>query len=190
MGHFGGEAMESSRPVFLKGFVKVAMTTELRGRMEAESAWARNLGLDEADELLQLTEYMYPYRGEKGATVFREGDSESFMCLICEGQLQIARSDCSTSLSVAGPGNTVGEMALIDGNPRSASALALTEVLLYVMTRSNFFRLAEDHPRTWGKLLFKIACLMSNRLRLTNQALAEHLAPVSHPEKKWAPTKI
>ncbi|HBA87802.1 MAG TPA: cyclic nucleotide-binding domain-containing protein [Geobacter sp.] len=181
--------METTRPVFLKGFVKVPITPELRGGMLAENDWAKNLGVDQA-ELLLLAHYMYPYRGEKGATVFREGDSESFMCLICEGQLQIARSDCSTSLSVVGPGNTVGEMALIDGHPRSASALALTELLLYVMTRSNFFLLAEDHPKIWGKLIFKIACLMSNRLRLTNQALAEHLAPVSHVEKRWTPTKI
>lgn len=164
------------------------MTPELRGGLLAGNDWGKSLGLDQ-DELLELVGYMYPYRGEKGATVFCEGDSESFMCLICEGKLQIARSDCSASLSVVGPGSTVGEMALIDGNPRSASALALTEVLLYVMTRSNFFRFAEDHPKPWGKLIFKIACLMSNRLRLTNQALAEHLAPVRHVDK-WTFTKI
>lgn len=136
---------------------------------------------------------MYPYRGEKGATVFREGDDESFLCLICEGQLQITRSDCPTTLSIVGPGSTVGEMALVDGSPRSASALALTDALLYVMTRSNFFRLAEDHPAIWGRFLFKIARLMSDRLRIANQALAEHLAPErpgDHTEKKWTPTRI
>lgn len=181
--------METVKPVFLKGFVKVPMPSEMRGVMLAENDWAKDLGLDQA-ELLQMAEYMYPYQGEKGATVFREGDSESFMCLICEGELQISRSDCSASLSVVGPGATVGEMALIDGDPRSATALALSELLLYVMTRSNFFRLAEDHPTIWGKLIFKIARQMSHRLRLSNQALAEHLAPPRPAEKLWTPTRI
>ena len=181
--------METNKPVFLQGFVKVPMSSELRGSMLAENDWAKDLGLDQA-ELLLLANYMYPYRGEKGIAVFREGDSESFMCLICEGQLQIARGDCPTVLSLLGPGSTVGEMALIDGSPRSASALALTEALLYVLTRSNFFRLAEDHPAIWGKFVFKIARLMSDRLRTTNQALAEHLAADSHAEKKWTPTRI
>jgi len=168
--------MESGGPVFLKGFVKIHLTDDLRGLMLAQHDWAKDLGLDQT-ELLLMANYLYPYRGEKGATVFHEGDSESFMCLICEGELQIMRSDFPATLSVLGPGSTVGEMALIDGKPRSASALALTDALLYVMTRSNFFRLAEDHPAIWGKLIFKIARLMSNRLRLTNQALAEHLHP-------------
>lgn len=182
--------MDISRPVFLKGFEKVPIASEVRGGMLAENDWAKDLGLDQ-HELVVLAGYMYPYRGEKGATVFREGDSESFLCLICEGQLQISRSDCPTTLSVLGPGSTAGEMALIDGSPRSASALALTETLLYVMTRSNFFRLAENNPAIWGKFIFKIARLMSDRLRLTNEALAEHLAPApQHVGKKWMPTRI
>lgn len=165
------------------------MSSESREAMLSELDWAKDLGLD-GTELLLMAGYLYPYHGEKGATVFREGDSESFLCLICEGQLQISRSDCPNTLSVLGPGSTVGEMALIDGSPRSASALALTEALLYVMTRSNFFRLAEDHPAIWGKFVFKIARLMSNRLRATNQALAEHLTPERPVERKWTPTKI
>jgi CRP/FNR family cyclic AMP-dependent transcriptional regulator len=181
--------LDTNKPVFLKGFVKVPMSSESRGAMLADNDWAKDLGLEQ-EELLLLANYMYPYHGEKGCTVFREGDSESFLCLICEGQLRIARSDCPTTLSVLGPGSTVGEMALIDGSPRSASAVALTDSLLYVMTRSNFFRLAEDHPAIWGKFVFKIARLMSDRLRMTNQALAEHLAPEPPTEKKWTPTRI
>lgn len=181
--------METVRPVFLRGFVKIAMPAEMLGGMLAENDWAKDLGLDQS-ELLQMAEYVYPYRGEKGSVVFQEGDRESFMCLICEGELQISRSDCSASLSVIGPGATVGEMALIDGDPRSATALALSELLLYVMTRSNFFRLAEDHPSIWGKLIFKIARQMSHRLRVSNQALAEHLAPPRQTEKQWSPTRI
>ncbi len=169
--------MEKNGPLFLHGFEKLPFTAAERANLLQKHEWSKDLGLDKT-ELEHLAHYIYPYRGKRGAPVFREGDCESFMCLICIGEINIVKDDGLPSFSILsslGPGSTVGEMALIDGEPRSASAFAASDAMLSVMTRSSFLQLAEEHPGIWGKLLFKIARLMSQRLRFTNQALVEHL---------------
>lgn len=169
--------MNTERLVFLQGFEKLPMTGEQRKAMLTGHPWAEALGLDQS-EIEQLASFLIPYRGRDGAVAFRRGDQESFMCLICSGEIKIFENEGKepgSLLSSVGPGNTVGEMALIDGEPRSAFAYAEGETVLFVMTRSNFMRVAGEHPVVWGKLLFSIAKSMSQRLRKTNDILAEYL---------------
>ena len=64
---------------------------------------------------------------------------------------------------------------MIDGEPRSAFACAASETVLFVMTRSNFLKLGEDNPALRGKLLFRIAKILSIRLRRSNEMLGVHL---------------
>jgi CRP/FNR family transcriptional regulator, cyclic AMP receptor protein len=169
--------VNSERLIFLQGFEKLALTKEQRAEKLDQNNWSKALGVDRSD-LAQLADYLVPYQGPEGAVVFRRGDQESFMCLISSGGVHIFESEAKNAselIASIGPENTVGEMALIDGEPRSAFACAAGETVLFVMTRSNFMKLAEDHPAIWGKLILRIAKLMSSRLRRTNEIAAEHL---------------
>jgi signal-transduction protein with cAMP-binding, CBS, and nucleotidyltransferase domain len=79
------------------------------------------------------------------------------------------------TLATIGPGKTFGEMSLIDGEPRSATALALDDSKVVILTEENFHRLTYRHPRLGVALLLKLATLMSQRLRRTSIMLVDFL---------------
>jgi CRP/FNR family transcriptional regulator, cyclic AMP receptor protein len=169
--------MTNSQQTFMDRFERLRLSREQKIATLGQNNWPDLLGI-ETGEIEELAEYLTPYRGQEGAVVFRKDDDESFMCFINSGRVQIyacKRDDAGEALSSLDQGNIIGEMALIDGEPRSAYAYASGETLLFVMTRSNFLRLSEEHPLIWGKLLLKIAKLMSSRLRKTNENLGRHL---------------
>lgn len=162
---------------FMDRFERLRLTKEQKLAALSQNNWSEALGIDDG-ELAQLAEYLTPYQGTKDAVVFRKDDEESFMCLINSGSVHIyasKREDAGEALSSLSQGDIVGEMALIDGEPRSAYAYAADTTELFVMTRGNFHRLAEAHPTIWGKLLLQIAKRMSYRLRKTNENLGRHL---------------
>ena len=171
--------MNSGQLVFLQGFEKLPLTKEQKAEKLDQNNWSKALGVDRS-ELAQLADYLIPYRGPEGAVVFHKGDRESFMCLISSGGVHIFKNEEKNSselIATIGPEYTVGEMALIDGEPRSAFACSASDTVLFVMTRSNFMKLAEDHPSVWARLMLRIAKLMSARLRRSNEVIAEHLRP-------------
>jgi CRP/FNR family transcriptional regulator, cyclic AMP receptor protein len=162
---------------FMDRFERLRITKEQKIAALAANNWPEVLGIDPA-ELAHLADYLTPYLGAQNAVVFSKGDEESFMCFINSGSVLIyasSREMSGEAISALDKGNLVGEMALIDGEPRSAYAYTASETVLYVMTRSSFARIAEEHPAIWGKLLFRIARLMSQRLRKTNENLGRHL---------------
>ncbi len=73
-------------------------------------------------------------------------------------------------------GRTIGEMSLIDGEPRSAAAVAATGATLLVMTIASFNVLNETRPATGLSLALKIAKQMSQYLRLTSSRLVDTLS--------------
>jgi CRP-like cAMP-binding protein len=165
----------TERLALLEGFEKVPLSKEEKAIKLGENKWPLGLGLDVV-QITNFAEYMIPYQGKAGAVIFRKGDIESFMCLINSGGVDIYPTEAKKTyelIASLGPENTIGEMALIDGEPRSAYAFAKGPTMLFVMTKSNFLRLEEDHPDIWGKLVFRIAKLMSDRLRKANQVLEQ-----------------
>ncbi len=70
-------------------------------------------------------------------------------------------------LAVLGPGSLVGEMALIDDEPRSATVVALRACQLLHLSNAAFFQLAELHPMVYRQSLR----LLSRRLRNTNDSV-------------------
>ncbi len=75
---------------------------------------------------------------DKNKIIFRQGEKANTAYLIESGQVEIFytnKSGIDTHLTVLGPGELFGEMALIDANVRSASAKTLTEVSLHVIQK-------------------------------------------------------
>jgi len=127
-------------------------------------------GLDEAVLVLML-EYVQSYRVEEGGIVFRAGDPGTFMAFIVSGKVRAFKGDQTLAELVAG--NSFGEMALVDDEPRSASIQALEPSDVLVLTALDFDALLEDHPDTASKILVQVSRVLSQRVRYLNQRLYE-----------------
>ena len=71
-------------------------------------------------------------------------------------------------LSTFDRGNFFGEMTFLDGAPRSADAIAFTDVDLFVLRRKNFDKLADEHRKVAIQLLEGLASVLASRLRYAN----------------------
>ena len=79
-----------------------------------------------------------------GTRIFSVGDPGDFMYGVKEGQVEIHQGD--TVIDVLGPGDVFGEMALIDKQPRSASARALTDCQVVPVDEKRFNFMVQQTP--------------------------------------------
>lgn len=125
-----------------------------------------------------LAAYVQCYRVAAGVTIFREGEPGSYMCLLVRGRIDIVKSDQEgrrhRMLTIL-RGKTVGEMSIIDGEPRSATCIAAEESVLLLLTKENYNRIIEKRPSVAVHILAKLAKLMSQRLRGVSGQLVEFL---------------
>jgi CRP-like cAMP-binding protein len=104
-----------------------------------------------------------------GDLIFSTGDSADAMYVVIDGDVDIRLND--VSIDIAHPGEIVGEMALIDQNPRSASVVALTAARLARINRRRFLYLIQNTPT----FALDVMTVMAARLRRTN-AVRERLS--------------
>jgi CRP/FNR family cyclic AMP-dependent transcriptional regulator len=106
-----------------------------------------------------------------GDTLFREGDEGMTLYIIHQGRIKISMSKMLDKLTLAilGPGEFLGEMALLDGQPRSADAVALEETQLYALNRKDFLAFLMNNDNA----VYNILNALSMRLRKTDNLLAE-----------------
>ncbi len=110
----------------------------------------------------------------KGETIFSRGDAGDELFLIRRGAVRIVLplSDRqSHHLGTFGRGAFFGEMAFLDGEVRSANALAFVDTELYVLSRRAFDKFAEEHKKLGLRLMEGIASVLASRLRYTNAEL-------------------
>jgi CRP-like cAMP-binding protein len=125
-----------------------------------------------------------------GAVIFREGDPGDSLHIVVEGAVRIAilsAEGSEATVAILGPGEFVGHLALLDGRPRSASAIAAGSTRTLVVTRDGFRRWLASRPKAAIALLEA----MSLQLRRTDevvtdlaflgltQRLAKHVAKLS-----------
>lgn len=125
-----------------------------------------------------LANYVQCYRVAAGMVVFKEGDAGSYMCLLVKGQVEVLKNDQegkSHRIVLISRGKTVGEMSIVDGEPRSATCVATQESILLLLTKDNFSRIIHDRPSLAVQILAKLAKLMSQRLRGVSGQLVEYL---------------
>ena len=129
-------------------------------------------------QISALAAYVQLYRAAPGAVLFREGDRGDFMCIVLEGKLEVHKEDnqrIDKTVTTIFPGRSLGEMTIVDGEPRSATAVAIEPTTVAVLTQENFLLIMRDKPALSAKLLLKIARLLSQRLRLTSGILVDYL---------------
>lgn len=129
-------------------------------------------------ELQVLSRSFRLYNVDAGGALFNEGDQGDFMALIVDGTVELMKqNDPKGPIKIAteGVGRTLGEMALIDGEPRSATARFVKGGKVLVLTRENFEGIMNEHPRLGIDLLWRICRVLSQRLRRTTGSLSERL---------------
>jgi CRP/FNR family transcriptional regulator, cyclic AMP receptor protein len=102
-----------------------------------------------ADDLAACAARFRPVRFAKGQMLFCRGDPGTHLYAVAEGQvrLAIATSDGrELSFQIATAGTLIGEIATLDGRPRSAEATALTAVTAYALDRGAFRELWLGNP--------------------------------------------
>jgi len=107
-----------------------------------------------------------------GAVLFREGDPGDALYLVVEGMVRVAvlsAGGVEATVALLGPGEFVGDLALLDGRPRSASAIAHRATKTLVVTRDDFRRWLSERP----KASFALLETLSLRVRRTDEALAD-----------------
>ena len=94
---------------------------------------------------------------------------------IVEGHAEVSKQLDNKKAIVAklSSGRSIGEMSLLDGNTRSATVKALTDLTLIVLKREDFMTLMEEHPKTANRIIIGIAGLLSASLRETTNELSE-----------------
>lgn len=111
-----------------------------------------------------------------GDILFREDDPGDALYIVEQGAVRIYKSiDEATgeekSLALLEPGTYLGEMTLIDGTPRSASARAEADSLVLKISREDFLKLLQTYPQAAIRLFVSFMKVMSQRLRQTNEEL-------------------
>jgi len=122
----------------------------------------------DAEEVCLLARYMLCYRAPAGAEVIREGVAGDFMLLLLDGEMEIVKQNMHglpARIGLAGPGKTLGEMSLIDGEPRFASCLTLADTTFAVLDRDQMIRVVSEEPKVGVKLLMELLMLLNQRLR-------------------------
>ncbi len=112
--------------------------------------------------------------------LFRQGDDGDFFAIIIDGRIEITKhteKETPVALASLTSGDTLGEMALIDQETRSASAIAIEPSSVFVLSRKSFDLLVDQYPRCGTKLLRKLAIILCNHIRETSRLLAETVEP-------------
>jgi len=107
-------------------------------RLVANTRLFKDLG---ADDQAACANAFREQRFSKGQVIFGRGDPGTHLYLIAEGQVRLAIATADgreLSFQIAVTGDLIGEIAVLDGHPRSAEATALTPVMAYTLERKAF----------------------------------------------------
>ena len=130
-----------------------------------------------SDEELDMLGIVFRLREfPEGARICREGFPGAGLYIIVSGTVDLVREPTPgyrRLLSSQGPGTLLGQISIIDGSRRIASAEAVTDVVALEMDRADFERLFESQSLFTYKLLDVMLRDLSLRLRRTNEALEQ-----------------
>jgi CRP/FNR family transcriptional regulator, cyclic AMP receptor protein len=142
---------------------------------ESEAVYLKQVplfaGLEDEDirELMSIAKRRTFRSGE---VIFHREDPGQVLYVIKEGKVKISLispDGQEISLVVFGKGECFGEIAILDGLPRSADAIAMEKVECYTLQRSDFHKAIMKNP----KIAIQVMVVLSKRLRSTDQMVEE-----------------
>ena len=110
-------------------------------------------------------------RFPKGAVIFRQGDPGNEMFVVSQGhiRLTIGKGGHETEVNTLGPGEFFGELSLLSGEPRSATATAVEDSTLLAIGRDVYAMMVQDDL----DIVFRMFNIQGQRLSRTNVPLEE-----------------
>jgi CRP/FNR family cyclic AMP-dependent transcriptional regulator len=138
----------------------------------------RDLDEHEVADVLKITRER---RFSKGETIMQEGHAGDTMYIVVGGSVEVSktltmklgeeRTEREKTLTTFRAEDNVvfGEMAMIDCENRSATALSTTDCILLEIKREDFLGLIEKRPHMGVKILKRIAELLASRVRQSSQ---------------------
>jgi CRP/FNR family transcriptional regulator, cyclic AMP receptor protein len=128
-----------------------------------------------APELLErLSSYATTRAIRRGDTLFSKGDPGNSLYAVCTGTVKISVPSAEGKdvvFNLVGEGEIFGEIALLDGRPRTADATAMTDCELMMIERRNFLDLVRGQP----DIALKLMEVLCERLRHTSQQVEDVL---------------
>lgn len=127
-----------------------------------------------ADTLSDLEHYVHNRSFAAGAKVFTAGEGGDDLFLIRRGSVRIELPLADSTpyhITSFGQGDFFGEMSFLDRAPRSADAVAASDLELYSLSRADFDQAASHHPRMANLIATRLAHALAERLRQTNTEL-------------------
>jgi CRP/FNR family transcriptional regulator, cyclic AMP receptor protein len=125
----------------------------------------------EEGELERFSHVAVPRSFPAGTRVFHEGDNSDACYIVREGSFRVTREHSdgrAITLATLGPGEIFGELAMLDGDKRSASAEALTDGELLALPAGDVRALLARHP----EIALKLVAGLVRRLRAANVRLS------------------
>jgi CRP/FNR family transcriptional regulator, cyclic AMP receptor protein len=129
----------------------------------------RGLGPDLLD---RLSSYAIRQTLKRGASIFARGDPGTSLFAVCSGTVKISSPSPGgrgALFNLVTEGAIFGEIALLDGLPRTADAMAMTDCELMVIERREFIPLVREQP----ELALKLIEVLCGRLRRTTEQLED-----------------
>ena len=113
---------------------------------------------------------------KKGQEIFHEGDAGTFMCILHSGHVCVYKTsadDRQVEIAVLRKG-AFGEMAVLDGERRSATCIAATDCYLLNLGTDSLDKMINEAPKVAAKIIRALAVALSRRLRMVDgQLLAQ-----------------
>ena len=149
----------------------------------------KNLKLFNTQTEKELEEFKAVFKNKKlakGSYLFKEGEKGSEMYLIEKGAIEISiRQQDGKELPLVkiGNGGLVGEMAVFDNAPRSASAKAAEDTELWYLTGFDVDRLRTQGSSALAKFSFQVALNLCSRIRKTNERISSAIDMTKNMQK-------
>lgn len=159
-------------------------SSSTRSESPVTSSRLREIGLFGAladDVLDHLARSLKTVQVSAGDSLFREGDVARELYVVLDGEIEVlkkSRKGRETRVAILGPNDTIGEMSVIDLQPRSASARALGPARLVRVTAEDMEALYRLDLKSYTLIVLNVARDLSRRLRVTDGLLADFAANV------------
>jgi SulP family sulfate permease len=127
-------------------------------------------------QLARIAKHFVRRECASGEVLFQEYDPGDRLCLLARGAVEISivvPGGARARLVTMAEGSLFGEAALLDGRPRSATAQAVGDTVVYELKREALDRIAVEEPGVAIRLMTNLAKLLSIRMRETNEILRQ-----------------
>jgi CRP-like cAMP-binding protein len=128
------------------------------------------------DELTVLAKIMSEKSFKTGETIFSESQDGESVYVLKKGEVKACKTAPdgeAFTLMIMKDGDIFGEMSFLDGRPRSATVVAISEVETFVLERKDFEALIDEHPRVIYKVMRNIVFTIHSIVRGMNSRYVE-----------------